>query len=73
VDLGCPGGAQIPIEQREPEEVRGYGACRWAPEGTPAYNPAFDVTPAALVTSLVLDRGVFSREQLAAGALVSLD
>ena len=69
VDLGCPGGAQIPIEQREPEEVRGYGACRWAPAGTPAYNPAFDVTPAALVTSLVLDRGVYSREQLAAGAL----
>ncbi len=69
VDLGCPDGAAIPIEARDPAEVRGFDGLSWAPEGTPAFNPAFDVTPAALATSLVLDRGVFRPEQLAAGAL----
>jgi methylthioribose-1-phosphate isomerase len=62
VDLDCPDGAAIPIELRAAAEVRGvagsFGAVRWAPEGTPVYNPAFDVTPARLVTSLVLDTGV---------------
>lgn len=57
VDLDCPDGAGIPIEARAPVEVRGYGALRWAPEGD-VFNPAFDVTPADLATSLVLDRGV---------------
>lgn len=69
VDLGCPDGAAIPIEARDPAEVHGFGGLAWAPEGTPAFNPAFDVTPAALATSLVLDRGVFRPEHLAAGAL----
>jgi methylthioribose-1-phosphate isomerase len=67
VDLQCPDGAGIPIEQRDPDEVRGYGAGRWAPESAPAFNPAFDVTPVQLVTSLVLDRGVVSRAALEAG------
>jgi methylthioribose-1-phosphate isomerase len=57
VDLDCPDGAAIPIEQRAAEEVRGFGSLRWAPDGE-VFNPAFDVTPAALATSLVLDRGV---------------
>ena len=69
VDLACPNGAGIPIEQRDPAEVRGYGPLRWAPEAMPAWNPAFDVTPVDLVTSLVLDRGIFSPEELRAGAL----
>jgi methylthioribose-1-phosphate isomerase len=72
VDLACPDGAAIPIEQRDPAEVRGHGAARWAPAATPAFNPAFDVTPVGLVTSLVLDRGVLDREQLEAGALDGL-
>lgn len=65
VDLGCPDGRSIPIEERDPAEIRGvagaFGAVRWAPAEAPAYNPAFDVTPAALVTSIVLDRGVVRR------------
>lgn len=69
VDLACPDGASIPIELRDPAEVRGYGAWRWAPEAMPAWNPSFDVTPVDLVTSLVLDRGVFSAAELKAGAL----
>ena len=69
VDLACSEGSAIPIEQRDPAEVRGYGPTRWAPEASPVFNPAFDVTPAWLVTSLVLDRGVYTAEELAAGAL----
>ena len=76
VDLSCATGAGIPIEARSPEEVRGvkgsFGAVRWAPLQSPVYNPAFDVTPTRLLTSLVLDRGVFSREALSADALGSL-
>jgi methylthioribose-1-phosphate isomerase len=69
VDLACPNGAAIPIEEREPSEVRGYSTLRWAPEGIPAWNPSFDVTPVDLVTSLVLDRGVYAAEDLRSGAL----
>jgi methylthioribose-1-phosphate isomerase len=69
VDLACPDGSAIPIELRDPGEVRGYGPWRWAPEAMPAWNPAFDVTPVELVTSLVLDRGVYSASELKAGAL----
>jgi methylthioribose-1-phosphate isomerase len=69
VDLQCPDGRSIPIELRDPAEVRGFGAWRWAPESSPAFNPSFDVTPVQLVTSLVLDRGVVPREALEAGYL----
>jgi methylthioribose-1-phosphate isomerase len=69
VDLACADGAGIPIELRDPAEVRGQGGRRWAPEASPVFNPSFDVTPAALVTSLVLDRAVLSRAELAVGAL----
>jgi methylthioribose-1-phosphate isomerase len=57
VDLACADGAAIPIEERAAAEVRGYGDTRWAPDCA-VFNPSFDVTPAELVTSLVLDRGV---------------
>jgi methylthioribose-1-phosphate isomerase len=67
VDLACPSGRDIPIEERAPAEVRGYREWRWAPPSVPVFNPAFDVTPVALVESLVLDRGVFPREALARG------
>jgi methylthioribose-1-phosphate isomerase len=69
VDLACPNGVAIPIELRDPAEVRGYGAWRWAPEAMPVWNPSFDVTPVDLVTSLVLDRGVYSASELKAGSL----
>jgi methylthioribose-1-phosphate isomerase len=77
VDLACATGADIPIELRDGDEVRGasgaFGAVRWCPPETEAYNPSFDVTPASLVTSLVTDRGVFSSEDLRRGALGALD
>ncbi len=72
VDLACPDGAAIPIEARHAEEVRGYQDLRWAPEASPVFNPAFDVTPATLVTSLVLDRAILTGEQLRQGGLSRL-
>jgi methylthioribose-1-phosphate isomerase len=53
VDAACPDGDQVEIEERPAEEVTTF-----APEGTEAWNPAFDVTPARLVTALVTERGV---------------
>lgn len=44
-----------------------FGSCQWAPESAPVYNPAFDVTPAALISGWVLDSGVITPEQVAAG------
>jgi methylthioribose-1-phosphate isomerase len=58
IDLATPGGAAIVIEERDPDEVRTFGGVEVAPPGTPVRNPAFDVTPAALVTALVTERGV---------------
>jgi methylthioribose-1-phosphate isomerase len=58
VDPATPTGAGIPIEERDAEEVLRIGALRIAPEGVPARYPAFDVTPAELVTAIVTERGV---------------
>lgn len=58
IDRTITSGAQIPIEEREASEVRGFGGREWAPAGVAVRNPAFDVTPAALVTALVTERGV---------------
>ena len=57
-DAHCPDGTGIPIEFRDPGEVGGYGETRWAPEGVDAYNPAFDVTPAELITGFITEHGV---------------
>ncbi len=58
VDLACPDGHSIPIEFRDGGEVGGFAGQRWSPEGMDAYNPAFDVTPAELITGIVTERGV---------------
>ena len=67
VDFACPDGAAIPIEDRGPAEVRSVQgvaddgtlvSVRLAPDTTGAPNPAFDVTPAKLITSIVTERGV---------------
>jgi methylthioribose-1-phosphate isomerase len=58
VDLETPDGASIPVEQRSAGEVVSYAGQPVAPAGTRAYNPAFDVTPPALVTAIVTERGV---------------
>jgi methylthioribose-1-phosphate isomerase len=58
VDMGIASGADIPIEERPPEELLSLAGQRMAPEGAEAWNPAFDVTPAALVDAIVTERGV---------------
>jgi methylthioribose-1-phosphate isomerase len=58
IDMGTQSGEAIPIEQRPADEVVAYGAQRIAPAGAVAWNPAFDVTPAALIDALVTERGV---------------
>ena len=58
VDPATPDGAAIPIEERDPDELRTLGGVATAPAGVPVWNPAFDVTPAGLVTAIVTDRGV---------------
>jgi len=59
-DLTLASGEGIPIEERNAEEItEGFGK-RTAPVGIQAYNPAFDVTPAELITAIVTERGVIS-------------
>ena len=69
IDMSIADGAAIPIEERSQREVTGFGDCQWAAEGVLVRNPAFDVTPAELVTALITERGVIhqpNRERLVA-------
>ncbi len=58
IDMNIATGADIPIEERSVEEVKGFRDYHWAAEGVTIRNPAFDVTPAELVTGLITERGV---------------
>jgi methylthioribose-1-phosphate isomerase len=58
IDWSLDQGANIPIEERAAEEVTHVGPARVVPLGSPVRNPAFDVTPARLVTRLITERGV---------------
>ncbi|WP_455209781.1 S-methyl-5-thioribose-1-phosphate isomerase [Kaarinaea lacus] len=58
VDLNIAGGDDIPIEARSPQEVLSMGGKNVAANGAQAWNPAFDVTPAALVDAIVTEKGV---------------
>jgi methylthioribose-1-phosphate isomerase len=75
IDLHCDSGDDIPIELRDANEVRGvsgsFGACLWSPSQAPVYNPAFDITPAELVSCWILDSGVYSQSDVKTGALTS--
>ena len=57
-DPSIPDGSKIPIEERPAAEVTGYGKTRWAPQGVAVRNPAFDVTPAELITGIICEKGV---------------
>jgi methylthioribose-1-phosphate isomerase len=58
LDPGTPSGEDIPIEEREASEVTTIGDLRSAPAGVEAFNPAFDVTPASLISAIVTEVGV---------------
>ena len=59
IDPALAAGDQIPIEERDALEVRRVGGHATAPEASPVFNPAFDVTPAALISAIITERGVF--------------
>jgi methylthioribose-1-phosphate isomerase len=58
IDLNCPSGDYIPIEERDPREVTEVFGTRVAPEGVGVKNYAFDVTPASYVEAIITERGV---------------
>ena len=70
IDLACPGGHEIPIEERDGDELRvastATDALRCMAEAEAVFNPAFDVTPAGLISGVVTERGVFGAQGLGA-------
>ncbi|NNJ92588.1 MAG: S-methyl-5-thioribose-1-phosphate isomerase [Gammaproteobacteria bacterium] len=58
VDMSLASGNDIPIEERDPQELLACGNKRIAAEGVPAWNPVFDVTPASLVDAIVTEKGI---------------
>jgi methylthioribose-1-phosphate isomerase len=65
IDLETPNGEGIPIEERNPEEVTQlHGSRMIAPVGVSVWNPAFDVTPAPLITGIITERGILSPQEL---------
>ncbi|MBI5762080.1 MAG: S-methyl-5-thioribose-1-phosphate isomerase [Planctomycetes bacterium] len=59
-DLSIPDGSHIPIEERQADEVRSLGGRQTAPADIPVFNPAFDVTPARLITGIITERGMIT-------------
>jgi methylthioribose-1-phosphate isomerase len=68
IDPATPDGARIPIEERAAAEVAGWRGHAAAPVEAAVWNPAFDVTPAELVTAIITDRGVFAPRDVAGAA-----
>ncbi len=70
IDAAMTTGDGIPIEERDTDEVANVlGLTRITPENTDIYNPAFDMTPATLITGIITERGIFRPEDLARGML----
>ena len=64
VDTATSNGAAIPIEQRDASEVTSWQGTRTAPEGMQVWNPAFDMTPAELITAIITDKGIFKPSEI---------
>ncbi|MBD2137790.1 S-methyl-5-thioribose-1-phosphate isomerase [Anabaena sp. FACHB-1237] len=64
VDFELTEGSQIPIEERHPGEIYQVGDTILTPPGVEFYNPAFDVTPAALITAIITENGAFAPQEL---------
>jgi len=69
-DRNIHDGSEIPIEERSADEVTGYRGLHWAPAGVQVRNPAFDVTPAELITALICERGVLRHPDTARVAVL---
>jgi methylthioribose-1-phosphate isomerase len=59
IDLSTPDGQHIPIEERSAREVTHAGGSQLVPDGAHVWNPAFDVTPNALIAGIITERGIF--------------
>ena len=59
IDLSTPDGERIPIEERSAREVTHAGGSQMVPDGAHVWNPAFDVTPNALIAGIITERGIF--------------
>ncbi|UCH10732.1 MAG: S-methyl-5-thioribose-1-phosphate isomerase, partial [Fidelibacterota bacterium] len=64
IDLSCPSGDDIPIEERDEEEVLSIAGRRIAPAGSRAKNPAFDVTPAKYIKGIITEVGILKPEDI---------
>ncbi|MPN34401.1 Methylthioribose-1-phosphate isomerase [bioreactor metagenome] len=60
IDLKVASGQEIPIEERNPQELRELFGVQTAPADVPVYNPAFDVTPAKYITGIITEKGIVS-------------
>ena len=59
--MNIKNGAEIPIEQRDAEEIRRLRGTIITPKNATVYNPAFDVTPACLITALITDKAIIKK------------
>lgn len=64
IDFQLPHGSEIPIEERDPKEVYQVGDSLICPAGVEFYNPAFDVTPADLISAIITEHGAFPPVEL---------
>ncbi len=64
IDFNCPSGRDIPIEERVESEVLQVKGVSVAADGSPARNPAFDVTPAEYITAIITEKGIFKPEEI---------
>ncbi|KAG1659346.1 Methylthioribose-1-phosphate isomerase [Nymphon striatum] len=64
IDKNCSTGSLIPIEERSQDEIKTIGGTYIAPKEINCWNPAFDVTPASLITGIITERGVYPPSEL---------
>ena len=60
-DFSISSGKDIPIEERNPDEVRMVQGIYIAPKNIPVYNPSFDITPNELITGIITEKGVLKK------------
>lgn len=61
IDINCPNGASIPIEERDGDEVRSYGGRQIIPGNINVWNPAFDITPAEFISGIITEMGIIEK------------
>ncbi len=71
-DMNIESGDEIPIEERDPQEIKNFSGTQTAPENAKAYNPAFDITPAENITAIITEKGnIISPDKKTIEALIN--